>query len=265
MSLIDLLDEAEYAEHIAALDRKVREYTQAPVMTNFVKAGAYKPYFLKQSAEEHLRVMPSSKHLRRRVKEIIAVAVSMTVGCEYCTRAHAGVLKKMFKLGDEDIVELALTQAHFNGLVSFEFATGITLAGVTGPFQPLEAGALPLLGEIEDRLGRLPTYYQIMARDPQWLAQVWEREVGCLFSGNLDRLEKHYVALAAASSRGAAYSVRLQTDLLQQSGATDYQLWEALRVIALFNHNARYTAGLLLQPGVWGDHARAKLKETDEA
>ncbi|MFQ5612563.1 MAG: carboxymuconolactone decarboxylase family protein [Anaerolineae bacterium] len=251
MSLIRLLEEEEYADQIEALDRKIREYTQAPVMTNYVKAGAYKPYFLKQSAEEHLYIMPSTKHLRRKVKEMLAVAVSMTVGCEYCITAHSGVLKRMFKLTDEDIVELALTQAHFNGLAGFEFVAGITPAGVIGPFQPLEAGALPLLGEIEDRLGLLPIYYQVMARDPRWLEQIWEREVGCLFEGNLDRFEKHFVALAVAASRGAAYSVGFQTEVLRGLGATDAQLWEAMRVIALFNHNTKYTEGLLLQPGVW--------------
>lgn len=35
MSLVRLLDESEYAEEVAALDRKVREYTRAPVMMNY--------------------------------------------------------------------------------------------------------------------------------------------------------------------------------------------------------------------------------------
>lgn len=251
MSVIRLLDESEYEEHIAELDQKVREYTKAPVMTNYVKAGAYKPYFLEQSAAEHLDVMPSTKHLRRNVKEMVAVAVSMTVGCEYCIRAHVGVLKRMFKAEDEDIVELALTQAHYNGLAGFEQAVGITLDGVNGIFSPLSPDEEPLLREIEAQLGMLPLYYQVMARDPNWLQHIWKREVGCMFDGNLERRDKHFIALATAASRGASYSVHFQAEMLQHLGATEEQIWEAIRVIALFNHNTKYTEGLLLQPGVW--------------
>jgi alkylhydroperoxidase/carboxymuconolactone decarboxylase family protein YurZ len=79
----------------------------------------------------------------------------------------------------------------------------------------------------------------------------YAEEVGCLFGGRLERLEKHFVALATAATRGAPYSVWFQTEMLKQVGATEEEIWEGIRVIALFNHNTKYTDGLLLQPGVW--------------
>ncbi len=79
----------------------------------------------------------------------------------------------------------------------------------------------------------------------------YAEEVGCPFGGRLERLEKHFVALATAATRGAPYSVWFQTEMLKQVGATEEEIWEGIRVIALFNHNTKYTDGLLLQPGVW--------------
>jgi alkylhydroperoxidase/carboxymuconolactone decarboxylase family protein YurZ len=136
-------------------------------------------------------------------------------------------------------------------LAVFEHTLGLTQDGVKGPFAPVDSAEVPLLGEIEEKLGMLPIYYQVMARDPRWLAQVWAREVGCLLGGNLERLAKHFVALAVASNRGASYSVYFQTEMLKRLGATTEQLWEAMRVITLFAHNTKYTEGLLLKPGMW--------------
>ncbi len=117
MPIVKLQDADQYSEEIQKLDRRVREYTQAPGMTPYVKAAAHT-----NLAEEHLFVMPSRK-LPRRLKEMLAVAVSMVNGCAYCITAHSRVLSQMFHLKDAELVELTAAVARISGLNRFETAT----------------------------------------------------------------------------------------------------------------------------------------------
>ena len=249
MAIVALLEEEQYSELVRTLDRKVREYTQAPAMTSYVKATGHCPALLEQLAEEHRYVMPS-RGLPRRLKEMIAVAVSMVNGCAYCITAHTQLLKRMFGMGDAELVELAATVAHVSGLCRFETAT---MDGGQEPlFRLREPREVPLLGEIEAALGTLPAVYRIMANDPGYLETVWSREKATLHSGTLDRLEKEYVAFATAIANDAPRSVRLRKEILGRMGAGDEQLFEALEVVELFHKNTKFTEGLQLEAGLWG-------------
>jgi AhpD family alkylhydroperoxidase len=74
---------------------------------------AHRPEYLKASWER-VKVIMGPGLLDRKTKEMIAVAVSATNGCDYCTSAHVAALKQM---GVEDgaIVELMAVVDLFSG------------------------------------------------------------------------------------------------------------------------------------------------------
>ena len=254
MAIVKLLEEQQYSELVRSLDLRVREYTRAPAMTPYVKATGHCPPLLAQLADEHRYVMPT-RSLPRRLKEMLAVAVSMVNGCAYCITAHTQVLKRMFDMGDAELVELAATVAHVAALCRFETAT--MPAGHEPLFAARRAAEVPLLGEIEDALGLLPDYFRIMANDPGYLETVWSREKATMQGGRLERLDKEYVAFASAIASDAPYSVRLRKELLTRMGTDEEQLFEALEVVELFHKNTKFTEGLQLEPGLWSDSAGA--------
>ncbi len=248
MPIVKLQEAEQYSEEIQRLDKRVREYTQAPGMTPYVKAAAQHVPYLANMAEEHLYVMPSRK-LPRKLKEMLAVAVSMVNGCAYCINAHSRVLNRMFHLGDAELVELTAAVAHISGLNRFETAT---MSGNDEPLFPQRSEVeVPLLEEIQGTLGVLPTYYQIMANDPGFLESVWGREKATMLAGNLDRKDKQFVAFATSVVNLAPYSIRLHKSKLMSMGATNEELFEALEVVEIFHKNNKFTEGLQLEPGLW--------------
>jgi AhpD family alkylhydroperoxidase len=56
--------------------------------------------------------------LDRKTKEIIALVVSATNGCEYCINAHTAALKAM-GFGDAELTELMAAVDLFNGFNKF--------------------------------------------------------------------------------------------------------------------------------------------------
>jgi AhpD family alkylhydroperoxidase len=250
VTVVELLDEHEYSKHVQDLDKRVRQYTQAPAMTPYVRAAAHYPSYLANMAEEHLYVMPT-RRLRRRVKEMIAVAVSMVNGCPYCITAHTRVLKTMFKMPDPEIVELAAAVAHVSGVNRFETAT--MAPGHEPLFPPRSPDEVPLLKDIEEALGRIPLVYQIMANDPGFLESVWAREQVTLLSGELEQKDKAFVAFATSIANDAPSAIRLHKEILQdQLGATEEDVFEALEVVEIFHKNTKFTEGLQLESGLWG-------------
>jgi len=248
MPIVKLLDADQYSEEIQRLDKRVREYTHAPGMTPYVKAAAHHVPYLANMAEEHLYVMPS-RRLPRKLKEMLAVAVSMVNGCAYCITAHSRVLNQMFHLSDAALVELTAAVAHISGLNRFETAT---MSGNHEPLFPLRSEVeVPLLEEIQGTLGVLPIYYQIMANDPAFLESVWGRERATMLAGTLERKDKEYVAFATSVVNLAPYSVRHHKSILMSMGATSEELFEALEVVEIFHKNNKFTEGLQLEPGLW--------------
>ncbi|MFB6173672.1 MAG: carboxymuconolactone decarboxylase family protein [Halobacteriales archaeon] len=248
MAIVDLLDEDEYEETVHELDERIRQYTGAPGMTPYVKAAGHYPPLLEQMGTEHLSVMLTDS-LRREQKELIAVAVSMVNNCSYCIGAHAHLHREMFGTTDAELVELTGVAAHVTGLVAFERA----LLGGDGLLDPVDAEEVPLLGEIEERLGGLPEYFRYMANDPDYLAAVWNRERVTMLEGELDGYDKQLVAYALAAVADADYQQSVRRDRLRELGATDGELFEALQAAEIFSKNNVWTSGLQLEAGLWGD------------
>ena len=103
---------------------------------NFWRAIAHRPEYL-QSEWEKLKTILSTGVLDRKVKEMIAVAVSATNNCDYCIRSHTDALKALGAT-DEEIVELLSVVDFFNG--SNAIASGLkveyappVLAGAADP------------------------------------------------------------------------------------------------------------------------------------
>lgn len=249
MTIVDLLDEDEYEEAIKQLDRRNRQYTKADEMTPYVKAAAHYPPVLEHLAEKHLYVMPSDE-LRRRQKETIALATSMINACKYCITAHAKVLTEMFDVTDRELVEIATAAGHVAAAIRLEQSL---LGGETPLFELRSPDEVPLLSEIEETLGVLPEYYRVVANDETYLEFVWEQERRLLLSGDVDRVDKEYVALAVAIATGAASVARQHKRRLVELGESDSAIFEAVQVVETFTQNNVFTTGLQLETGPWGD------------
>lgn len=251
MPIVDLLDESEFDEHLQELESRVRQYTGAPGMTPYVKAAGNYPPLLGQMGTEHLTVMTTDA-LSREQKELIAIAVSMVNNCAYCIGAHSRLHQQMFGTTDAELVELVGAVSHVSGLNRFESA--VFRDGVDEPrFPAKDAEEVPLLGEIEDALGRVPEYYRVMANDPEYLEVVWNRETVTMLEGSLERVDKELVAWAVSVVNDADYSTRLREEILDDLGVTDEQLFEALQATEIFEKNNVYTSGLQLEAGLWAE------------
>jgi AhpD family alkylhydroperoxidase len=80
---------------------------------NFWRAIAHRPEYL-QSEWSKLRTTLESGSIDRKVKEMIAVAVSATNNCDYCVRSHTDALRALGAT-DAEIVELMSVVDFFNG------------------------------------------------------------------------------------------------------------------------------------------------------
>ena len=80
---------------------------------NFWRAIAHRPEHLRDEWSK-LRHILESGSIDRKVKEMIAVAVSATNNCDYCLRSHTDALRALGGT-DEEIVELMSVVDFFNG------------------------------------------------------------------------------------------------------------------------------------------------------
>lgn len=250
MSIVKLRDESEMSAEVLGLDKKLRSYTGAPRMTNYAKAASYKPKYLENLALADPLIM-SDKVLKRRAKELIAVAVSMVNRCTYSIYAHTSILRKKFAADDEEIVELATVVAHISGLNSFE--KGILADGGKTLLPRAGVTKTSALKEIAKELGQVPLYYEVMANDPTHLELVWSREKAIMHEGKIPRAEKELIALAVSATNGCGYSCKLHFEGAKRLGLTDGEILEALWVVDLFNKNNRFLDALQIPLGVWAE------------
>lgn len=152
------------------------------------------------------------------------------------------------EVGDAEIAELAAVVAHITGLNHFEHGT---LSLEQPLFEPVPPDEEPLLGEIDENLGVLPTYYQVMARDPEFLSIIWDMEQATMFSGNLTRREKELLAFGVSITNHASYSIELHQEILTDTGVTTAELFEALMIVEIYNKDNTWTTGLDLEPDIW--------------
>jgi AhpD family alkylhydroperoxidase len=113
MANIKLIDESEAVESVVTIYNDIKKSFGMDFVPGMFRAMANNPAYLEASWNRYKVIMGSGK-LDRKTKEIIAVAVSATNGCEYCINAHTTVLKKM-GLGDTEITELMAVVDLFSG------------------------------------------------------------------------------------------------------------------------------------------------------
>ncbi|WP_340124391.1 carboxymuconolactone decarboxylase family protein [Methylobacter svalbardensis] len=113
MANIKLIDESEADESVVAIYNDIKKTFGMDFVPGMFRAMANNPAYLEASWNRYKVIMGPGK-LDRKTKEIIAVAVSATNGCEYCINAHTAVLKKM-GLGDTEITELMAVVDLFSG------------------------------------------------------------------------------------------------------------------------------------------------------
>ena len=249
MPIVDLLDDEEYSEAMRRLDDEgMAAYSSAPEMSPFVKATGHFFPVLEPMCAEQMHVMPTDE-LSRKLSEFIAIATSMVNGCRYCIVAHDRIVREFYDdVGDPEIAELAATVAHVTGLNHFEIGA---LSGTDPLFEPVSPEEVPLLEEIAEELGVLPTYYQVMARDPEFLRIIWDMERAVMQSGNLTRREKGIVAFAVSITNHATDAVKLRKRMLTEMGVTEDELFEALMIVEIYNKDNTWTTGLDLEPELW--------------
>jgi AhpD family alkylhydroperoxidase len=80
---------------------------------NFWRAIAHQPEYL-QLEWEKLKTIMTTGVIDRKVKEMIAVAVSATNNCDYCLQSHTDMLRALGS-SDAEIVELMSVVDFFNG------------------------------------------------------------------------------------------------------------------------------------------------------
>lgn len=113
MSTVALVEEPEASTEVAAIYADIRATFGMPFVPAMFKAIAHHPAYLKVSWER-VKVIMGPGLIDRKTKEMIAVAVSATNGCDYCVLAHTAALKGMGS-NDAEIVELMAVVDLFSG------------------------------------------------------------------------------------------------------------------------------------------------------
>lgn len=113
MALVPFVEEAEAVGVVKEVYEDIKASRSLTEVPNFWKAIAHHPAYLKAEWEK-LKSLMSTGVLDRKVKEMIAVAVSATNSCDYCTRSHTDALRALGTT-DAEIVELLAIVDFFNG------------------------------------------------------------------------------------------------------------------------------------------------------
>ncbi|MGH9063323.1 MAG: carboxymuconolactone decarboxylase family protein [Acidimicrobiales bacterium] len=121
MALVRYIEEEEATGVVKEVYAEILESRHLERVPNFWKAIANDPEYLRNEWTK-LQTIMSSGSIDRKVKEMIAVAVSATNSCDYCTRRHTDALRAL-GVGDAELVELLSVVDFFNG--SNAVATGL--------------------------------------------------------------------------------------------------------------------------------------------
>jgi AhpD family alkylhydroperoxidase len=117
MATVRYVEEQDADERIRKVYDDIKRFFGLPFAPNLFKAMAHHPAYLETTWARVKAVMGPGK-LERKTKEMIAVAVSATNGCDYCVNAHSAALKRL-GLGDAEITEVMAVVDLFNGLNRF--------------------------------------------------------------------------------------------------------------------------------------------------
>ncbi len=113
MALVPYVDEADATGVVKEVFDDILESRGLAKVPNFWRAIAHRPEYLKNEWTK-LRAILETGSLDRKVKEMIAVAVSATNNCDYCLQSHTDALRALGTT-DEELVELLSVVDFFNG------------------------------------------------------------------------------------------------------------------------------------------------------
>jgi len=113
MALVPYVNEADATGVVKEVFDDILESRGLAKVPNFWRAIAHRPEYLKNEWTK-LRAILETGSLDRKVKEMIAVAVSATNNCDYCLQSHTDALRALGTT-DEELVELLSVVDFFNG------------------------------------------------------------------------------------------------------------------------------------------------------
>ncbi len=113
MALVPYVDEDDATGVVKEVFDDIKSSRELAKVPNFWRAIAHRPEYL-QSEWTKLRTILETGSIERRVKEMIAVAVSATNNCDYCLRSHTDALRSLGTT-DAELVELLSVVDFFNG------------------------------------------------------------------------------------------------------------------------------------------------------
>ena len=113
MPTVALVQESDATGVVREVFDDIRETFRIPFVPALFRVMAHNPAYLRASWER-VKVVMVGGSLERKTKEMIAVAVSATNGCDYCVNAHTAVLRTM-GTSDAELVELMAVVDLFSG------------------------------------------------------------------------------------------------------------------------------------------------------
>ena len=106
MTTVRMVEYEEASAEVRAVFDDIKETRQIDFVPNFWKTIAHHPPTLK-AVWSHLKMVMAPGALDSLTKEMIAIAVSATNGCEYCINSHIAGARK-----------LGMTEAQFGELMA---------------------------------------------------------------------------------------------------------------------------------------------------
>ncbi|MGH9300087.1 MAG: carboxymuconolactone decarboxylase family protein, partial [Acidimicrobiales bacterium] len=92
MAMVPYVSEEEATGIVKEVYDEIRASRGLAEVPNFWRAIAHRPEYLR-SEWDKLQAILGTGTLDRKVKEMIAVAVSATNNCDYCIRSHTDALR----------------------------------------------------------------------------------------------------------------------------------------------------------------------------
>lgn len=117
MATIKYVQERDASDQVAKVYADIKKVFGLTFVPNLFKAMAHHPDYL-EATWTRVKVIMGPGRLDRKTKEIIAVAVSATNGCEYCVNAHTAALRRL-GFGDAELTEVMAVVDLFSGFNRF--------------------------------------------------------------------------------------------------------------------------------------------------
>lgn len=117
MATIKYVEEKEANDQVKKVYDDIKQVFGLTFVPNLFKAMGHHPVYL-ETTWMRVKAIMGPGRLDRKTKEIIALAVSATNGCEYCVNAHTAALKGL-GLGDAELTEVMAVVDLFNGFNRF--------------------------------------------------------------------------------------------------------------------------------------------------